>query len=169
MESKGDEESMENEVQAVLTFNIMDEQSMKNHDLAADTCVYGDPGITLRLENEEVPLIENEEGLKKLSKLPWLHLSSTKKFGYPDHGLSSIVIYPNATLSFRHPQTFIILCFSTHTNHCASTVPNSTPNECKFKDFQHGPFQVGYYVGGDTIVGADTVQKLGQKQFTFQI
>ncbi|XP_020239500.1 uncharacterized protein LOC109818444 [Cajanus cajan] len=56
-----------------------------------------------------------------------------------------------------------------YTDHCASMVPNSTPNESKFKDFPHGPFQVGYYVGGDTIVGADTVQKLRQKQVTLQI
>ncbi|KOM24753.1 hypothetical protein LR48_Vigan2495s000100 [Vigna angularis] len=56
----------------------------------------------------------------------------------------------------------------TYTDHCASVVPNSTPNESKFKDFPHGPFQVAYYLGGDTIVGADTFQKLRQKQATLR-
>jgi len=55
-----------------------------------------------------------------------------------------------------------------YTDHCASVVPKSTPNESKFKDFPHGPFQVGYYLGGDTIVGADTFQKLRQKQVTLR-
>jgi len=48
-------------------------------------------------------------------------------------------------------------------------VPNSNPNESKFKDFPHGQFQVGYYLGGDKIVGADTFQKLRQKQVTLRI
>ncbi|KAK7405241.1 hypothetical protein VNO78_06440 [Psophocarpus tetragonolobus] len=54
-------------------------------------------------------------------------------------------------------------------DHCASVVPNSTPNESKFKDFPHGQFQVGYYLGGDKLVGADTFKKLRQKQVTLRI
>ncbi|KAK7313030.1 hypothetical protein VNO77_37368 [Canavalia gladiata] len=56
-----------------------------------------------------------------------------------------------------------------YTKHCASMVPNSTPNESKVKEFPHGQFQTGYYLGGDTIVGADTLRNLRQKQVTLRI
>ncbi|RDX99082.1 hypothetical protein CR513_17914, partial [Mucuna pruriens] len=57
----------------------------------------------------------------------------------------------------------------TYTNYCASMVPNSTPKESKIKVFPHGQVQVGYYLGGDTIVGVDTLKKLRQKQVTLRI
>ncbi|RZC09012.1 uncharacterized protein LOC114416189 [Glycine soja] len=83
-------------------------------------------------------------------------------------------------LSFLHITLFLFTIISlnsfssyasqlTYTDHCASMVPNSNPNESKFKDFPHGRFQVGYYLGGDKIVGADTFQKLRQKQVTLRI
>ncbi|TKY66532.1 hypothetical protein E2542_SST09408 [Spatholobus suberectus] len=70
---------------------------------------------------------------------------------------------------FSTLNTFSYASQLTYTDHCASMVPNSTPNESRFKDFPHGRFQVGYYLGGDTIVGADTLQKLRQKQVTLRI
>lgn len=56
-----------------------------------------------------------------------------------------------------------------YTDQCASMVPNSLPNESKFKYFSLGQVLGGYYLGGDTIVGADTFKKLRQKQVTLRI
>ncbi|XP_027355293.1 uncharacterized protein LOC113865119 [Abrus precatorius] len=57
----------------------------------------------------------------------------------------------------------------TYTDHCASVVLYSNPNESKFKLFPHGQFQAGYYLGGDTIVGADSIRTLRQKQVTLRV
>ncbi|KAH1143301.1 hypothetical protein GYH30_033827 [Glycine max] len=74
-------------------------------------------------------------------------------------------LFPSSQVKLPH----LISVKLDDTDHCASMVPNSNPNESKFKDFPHGQFQVGYYLGGDKIVGADTFQKLRQKQVTLRI
>ncbi|KAJ1376562.1 hypothetical protein SESBI_49809 [Sesbania bispinosa] len=57
----------------------------------------------------------------------------------------------------------------TYKDHCASMVPNSTPNFSNFRVFPHGQFQTGYYLGGDTVIGVDSLQTLRQKHVILRI
>ncbi|KAK7313028.1 hypothetical protein VNO77_37366 [Canavalia gladiata] len=53
----------------------------------------------------------------------------------------------------------------TYTDHCASMVPNTTPNESKFKVFPLAELQVGYYLGGSD----DSLRNRKQKHVTLRI